>query len=246
MRNKTLYILFSVGIFLAFINQSNSTIYLIGDSTMANKEENKRPETGWGQVLHNYFTEEIQIENHARNGRSSKSFYEEGLWPLVKEKLKPGDYVFIQFGHNDSKDHDPKRFTVPATGYRQQLVRYIEESRKKGARPVLLTSIVRRSFNEHDVLVDTHGLYPVVAREVANSYKVPFIDLQLMTEQMINEQGREKSKSMFLWLKPGENLNYLQGKEDNTHLNVLGANMVSKAVVEEIKRLEIGLTQYIK
>ena len=160
MRKTTLLILLGVLINLAFINQTKPTVYLIGDSTMANKEENKRPETGWGQVLHNYFSEEIQIENHAKNGRSSKSFYDEGLWQVVKEKLKPGDYVFIQFGHNDSKDHDPRRFTVPATGYRHQLVRYIEESRNKGAHPVLLTSIVRRSFNtDFRSLLKSHSFY---------------------------------------------------------------------------------------
>jgi len=239
-------LLLGVLINLAFINQSNPTIYLIGDSTMANKEENKHPETGWGQVLHNYFAEEVQIENHAKNGRSSKSFYDEGLWKVVKEKLKPGDYVFIQFGHNDSKDHDSKRFTVPATGYRQQLVKYVEESRNKGAHPVLLSSIVRRSFNDHGVLVDTHGLYPIVVREVAKSYNVPFIDLQLITEQMVLKLGQEKSKNMFLWLNPGENLNYPQGKKDDTHLNIKGANRISKAVVKEIKQMEFGLSQYIK
>ena len=231
---------------LAFNTQSNPTIYMIGDSTMANKEDNKRPETGWGQVLHNYFSEEVHIENHAKNGISSKSFYDEGLWKLVKDKLKPGDYVFIQFGHNDSKDHDPKRFTVPATGYRQQLVRYVEQTRSKGAHPILLSSIVRRSFNEHGVLVDTHGLYPIVVREVAVSYHVPFIDLQLISEQMVLKLGQEKSKNMFLWLMPGENINYPAGVKDNTHLNINGANRISKAVVKEIKQMKFGLSQYIK
>jgi lysophospholipase L1-like esterase len=152
-------------ILLAFIlscespQQQKITLYLIGDSTMAEKEPDKRPETGWGEMIPEFFNENLIVKNHAVNGRSSKSFIDEGRWDNVLDSLRPGDYVCIQFGHNDQKEYDPERYTIPITGYRQNLIRFITETRAKGACPLLATPIVRRKFNEEGTLVDTHGLY---------------------------------------------------------------------------------------
>jgi len=223
------------------------TIFTIGDSTMANKSEKAFPEAGWGQMLPVFFdTNLVVIQNHAVNGRSSKSFIGEGRWEKVHEQLKPGDYVLVQFGHNDQKDQSPDRFTNPYTGYRQNLRKYVLETRAKGAIPILLTSIVRRNFNEKGTLIDTHGAYPEVVRSVAREMDVPLIDLQIITEEMVLERGIEGSKSLYLHLKPGEHPNHPEGKEDNTHLNREGATLIASKVVKELEKLLPEIKTLIK
>lgn len=141
---------FFLGLLLLFssfeIDKPVITIFMIGDSTMANKElDGDNPERGWGQMLPGFLSEEIRVENHAVNGRSSKSFIDEGRWEMVVSRIKKGDYVFIQFGHNDEKD-DPKRHTDPGSSFDANLVRFVNETRAKGGIPVLFNSIVRRNF----------------------------------------------------------------------------------------------------
>lgn len=244
--NKKLNILFlflSVMIFA----QQKPTLFLIGDSTMADKENpEKNPEHGWGQMLPIVMTSGIVIQNHATNGRSSKSFRTEGRWDKVMKQLKKGDFVIIQFGHNDQKVNDSSRFTNPYTQYRANLERYVNEIRAKGAIPILMTSIVRRNFNENGVLVDTHKEYPLVVRMVANDLKVDFVDLQLLTEQMEISYGPEKSKKLHLHFAEGENPYYPKGKDDDTHLSKLGAETVAKLAANSLKNLNIGLEKYIK
>lgn len=224
------------------------TIYLIGDSTMADKPHPEtNPERGWGQLLPEFFiNQKVVVQNHAVNGRSSRSFIEEGRWDTVLKTLKKGDYVIIQFGHNDQKQNDPKRYTNPFTAYRNNLQRFVRETRSKGANPVLASSIVRRHFNEYGTLIDSHGLYPWVTREVALEQKVPFLDLQLHTEQILEQLGPEQSKSLFVWIEPGEYAMYPEGKQDNTHLNISGARQVAKMAVDEMKRQKLNLVNYVK
>ncbi|MCS3868302.1 lysophospholipase L1-like esterase [Chryseobacterium ginsenosidimutans] len=223
------------------------TLFLIGDSTMANKENpDKNPEHGWGQVLPQFFKTGIEIQNHAMNGRSSKSFRTEGRWDKVEKQLKKGDFVIIQFGHNDQKVKDSTKFTNPYTQYRANLERYVNETRAKGATPILMTSIVRRDFTENGVLVDTHKEYPLVVRMVANDMKVAFVDLQLLTEQMEIAYGPEKSKKLHLHYKEGEDPYYPKGKDDDTHLSTLGAESVAKLALKDLKTLKTGLEKYIK
>lgn len=238
----SLSILFSVLIFA----QKKPTLFLIGDSTMADKEKpDKNPEHGWGQVLPEFMTG-IEIQNHAMNGRSSKSFRTEGRWDKVEKQLKKGDFVVIQFGHNDQKVKDSTKFTNPYTQYRANLERYVNETRAKGATPILMTSIVRRDFTENGVLVDTHGNYPLVVRLVADDMKVPFVDMQLLTEQMEIAAGPEGSKKLHLHFKEGEVEYYPKGKDDDTHLSKLGAETVAKLALKGLKPLKTGLEKYIK
>lgn len=125
------------------------TIFTIGDSTMADKDISKgSPERGWGMVLQGFFSEDIVVENHAKNGRSSRSFIDEGLWNVVLNRIKPGDYVFIQFGHNDEKEDKPnsKRHTDPGSTFDAILTKYVEETREKGGIPVLFNCVERRLF----------------------------------------------------------------------------------------------------
>lgn len=220
-------------------------IFMIGDSTMANKAADKAPETGWGMVFNEFFNDKVEVNNHAVNGRSSLSFIGEGRWDTVYSQLQEGDYLFIQFGHNDQKFKSPDRFTNPFTGYRANLERFVKEARDKGAIPILLSSVVRRNFNEYGTLIDTHGEYPLVARLVADDLDVPFIDLQRLTEQRVIELGPEDSKQLYLWQAPGENPNYPKGKEDDTHFRRKGALEVAQMVINELKKQNI-LTAYIK
>ncbi|KAF2511410.1 rhamnogalacturonan acetylesterase [Flavobacterium zhairuonense] len=216
-----------------------TTVYCIGDSTMANKKDpEKNPEHGWAQVLQPFFKENIAVVNKAVNGRSTKSFINEKRWDSIYNKLKKGDYVFIEFGHNDEKIEDSTRYTNPHTAYRYNLIRFVNESRKKGAIPILLTSIARRNFNEKGVLVPTHGDYPLETRLVAQEYNVPFIDLEYYTEQLEQSYGPEKSKQLHLHFKAGEIPYYKEDKKDDTHLSLLGAKTVAQIVVNQIKILE--------
>tara|TARA_R110002020_G_scaffold296658_1_gene512323 strand:- start:117444 stop:118220 length:777 start_codon:yes stop_codon:yes gene_type:complete len=241
-----LIIIFSI-FSLSLLAQEKPTLYLIGDSTMADKKDpDQNPEHGWGQMLPQLLTDEIRVENHAVNGRSSKSFITEGKWEAVLNKLKKGDYVFIQFGHNDEKIQDSTRFTNPFTQYGYNLERFVNETRSKGATPVLLSSIVRRNFNEYGVLVDTHGDYPLVVRLVAKDLDVSFVDLQWLTERLEIKYGPEASKSLHLHLKPGENAYEPHGRDDDTHLSQLGATLVASLALQEINRQHSSLATFIK
>ncbi|MBK7870310.1 MAG: GDSL family lipase [Saprospiraceae bacterium] len=221
-------------------------IFLIGDSTMADKPLEENPERGWGQLLPTYFTESVEIHNHAKNGRSTKSFRDEGLWEEVEKQLKPGDWVFIQFGHNDSKIEDPKRYAAPQTDYHKNLIRYIQEARAKGAKPLLLTPVMRRSFDENGNFKDTHGEYPDVVREVAAKENVPLIDVHKSTESLIVNHGVEGSKKLSLWFTKGYYEKLPEGKEDNTHFSDYGARQVAALVMDSIRSLKLDLVNYFK
>ena len=229
-------------IFLALLITSvcfaqKTTLYTIGDSTMANKKDpDKNPEHGWAQVLQSFFKDDIVVVNKAVNGRSTKSFINEKRWDSIYKKLKKGDYVFIEFGHNDEKIEDSTRYTNPHTTYRYNLIRFVKDSREKGAIPVLLTSIARRNFNEKGVLVPTHGDYPLETRLTAQEYKVPFIDLEYYTELLEQSYGPEKSKQLHLHFKAGENPYYDKDKADDTHLSLLGATKIAQIVINQIKQ----------
>jgi len=224
-----------------------TTIYTIGDSTMANKTKpDENPERGWGQMLPLFFNDNITVDNRAVNGRSTRSFIDEKRWDAIYKVLKPGDYVFIQFGHNDQKEKDSTRYTNPHTAYRHNLIRFVNETRAKGAIPVLFSSIVRRNFNEQGVLISTHGDYPLETRLVAQEYKVPFIDMEYYSELLEQSYGPEKSKQLHLHYKAGEIPYYKEDKADNTHLCVKGATEIAKIAIEELKKTNLDLVKYIK
>ena len=224
-----------------------TTIYTIGDSTMSNKKNpEENPEHGWAQVLPQFFNKNAVVDNRAVNGRSSRSFIGEGRWDSILKTLKKGDFVFIQFGHNDQKFKAPTRYTNPHVGYRHNLIRFVEETRAKGATPVLFSSIVRRNFNEHGTLIDTHGEYPLETRLVALEYDVPFIDLQYLTENLEMSYGVEGSKKLHLHFEAGEHPYYDKEKHDNTHLSKLGANEVAKLAIAELKKKVSSLSEFIK
>jgi lysophospholipase L1-like esterase len=222
------------------------TVHMVGDSTMADKPKPEtNPERGWGQILPQFLDDKVVVRNYAVNGRSSKSFIDEGKWAAVLAQTKKGDYVLIQFGHNDFKPGDPKRHTNPYTGYRRNMERYVADTRAKGATPVILTSIVQRKFNEKGVLEDTHGAYTFVARQVAKETSTPFVDLQLMTEDLVIAAGPDSSKNIYLHVAPG-NAMYPEGKQDDTHLSVRGATEVARLAARGLKALGGPLAKHVK
>ena len=216
------------------------TLYIIGDSTAASYPDDRSPLTGWAQVLHEYVDpERMLVENRARSGRSSRSFYDEGAWTPIREALRPHDWVFIQFGHNDEKKDDPDRFTDPATTFPAQLRRYVEETRAAGAHPVLLTPIPRNRWPWARKMGNTHGDYPDAVRALAQKMCVPLIDLHKLAQKRFERLGPDATTKLFMDLAPGEHPNYPEGKEDNTHLQKSGAREVCEVAVRGIKHLPI-------
>jgi lysophospholipase L1-like esterase len=222
------------------------TIYLTGDSTCAKKLPEKRPETGWGEMFPQFFDEKkVVVDNRAMNGRSTRTFISEGRWQQVVDSLKKGDYVFIQFGHNDAAKDRVDRYTPPED-FKSNLRKFIAEVKAKKANAVLLTPVMRRRFDKDGKFYDSHGEYPNLTRAVAKKSKVPMLDLHRKTETLLIKYGVEESKKLFLQLKKGEHANYPEGVDDNTHFNPRGAEEVAKLVVEEIKSKKLKLRKYLK
>lgn len=219
------------------------TVYLIGDSTIANKLTTAYPETGWGMPFRFFFDSTVTVDNRAKNGRSTRTFLSENLWQPVADNLKEGDYVFIQFGHNDESKEKADRYTTPEA-YQQNLIRFIQETRAHHATPVLLTPVSRRKFVDGQV-VETHAAYTPLVVEVAKAQNVPLIDLDEKSRALYQSFGEESSRLLFLQLKPGEHPNYPDGKEDNTHFSELGARKIAQIVLAEVKALKLELANRI-
>jgi lysophospholipase L1-like esterase len=220
-------------------------IFMVGDSTMADKKPETEPERGWGQMLQSFFNDTVKISNHAVNGRSSKSFIDEGRWKVVLDSLQPGDYVIVQFGHNDEKPDLP-RHTDPYTTYKNNLEKFVKDARDKRVFPILCTSIVRRKYDDKGALIETHGRYPDATRQAAKDLKVPLLDIELRTRKLISELGPEKSKALFLNAPPGAYPNRPDGVQDDTHLNIEGATKVARIAAEEIQSLDLPLSKLLK
>lgn len=242
MKRLTLILLALV---VATSAMAQPTLFLIGDSTCANKKLDKEnPERGWGQLFQALVCAPLKVENHAVNGRSTKSFRDEGRWQVVCDRLQEGDYVFIQFGHNDQKKSDSTRYTTPER-YAENLTRYVRETRERGARPILLTPIVRRKW-ENGQLIDTHTPYSEAMRRVAHLEQVPWIDMEALTREWVQGLGDETSKEYYMWVKAGGCPLYPDGKEDDTHLNVRGAHEVARMVARELMTLTPELVHQLR
>lgn len=201
------------------------TLHYIGDSTVARNNIHSYPQTGMSQGLELYLRQSVQVESYAKNGRSTKSFLDEGRFEPVKTAMQPGDLLLIQFGHNDEKD-DPARHTDPYTTFRANLTLFVQAARDRGAYPVLLTPIARRLFDENGQFrPGSHGEYPAAIRKLAADLQVPLIDLTAETEAFLAQLGDEPSKPLFMWPK------------DNTHLKPKGAVKMAGFVAEGFRKL---------
>ena len=272
MKRNLLFLTVLAVLFLtAAMPDRTTTIFVIGDSTAANKDiSGGKQERGWAMALQAYFDDHIIIDNHAVNGRSSKSFIDEGRWDKVLQKMKPGDYVIIQFGHNDEK---PKadRHTDPGSTFDYNLAKFVRETREHGGIPVLMNCVVRRNFFvnapendddeklrtqtfkdgvkmiEGDSLIDTHGLYRQAPRDVARRMNCHFVDANQITHDLEQGLGTEASKQLHMWFLPGTEPSEPKGKQDNTHYNIYGAHQVARlladALCEEVPVLKAYRTE---
>lgn len=218
-------------------------IWLCGDSTMSIKDKKAFPETGWGMPFVYFWDSTVTVENLAKNGRSTSSFRNEGLWQKVLDQAGEGDHVFIQFGHND--EVATKKTYTTETEFRNNLKRYVAEARGKKATPVLLTPMARRKFDSTGRIQGTHDIYAQIIRDVANEDKVVLIDMDKKAQALYQQLGVEPSKLLFLQLKPGEHPNHPEGKDDNTHFSELGARLLAQIVLQEIRQLLPELAEKI-
>lgn len=219
------------------------TLFLAGDSTMSDKPVIDWPETGWGMPFKVFFNDTLTIENHAKNGRSTRSFIREGRWQAITDKLKAGDYVIIQFGHNDESEKKVERYTTPAQ-YQENLTRFVTDVRRAGATPIILSPVSRRRF-EGSTALETHAAYSPLAKKVATDTHTLFIDADSLSRNLYQTFGAENSRLLFLQLKAGEHPNYPEGIEDNTHFNELGARLIAQMMLAELRKKLPTLESYI-
>lgn len=241
---RNLAIVFLSVFFFSFIKDEPLKVYLIGDSTMSVKLEKNYPETGWGMPFVHFFDSTVVVDNRAQNGRSTRTFMEENRWAPVVSTLRPGDYVFIQFGHND--EIPTKKSATTEEQFKHFLIKYVSDTRSKKAHPVLLTSVARRKFDDQGKVVGTHDVYAQIVRDVAIQTNTPLIDMDKKSQQLLQELGPEKSIFLFNHLKAGEHPNYPRGKVDDTHFNELGARLMAQLVLAEIKALNLELASRIR
>jgi len=227
----------------AFPEKKRIKIFMAGDSTMSIKETKAYPETGWGMPFVYFWDSTVTVINKAKNGRSTKSFINEGLWKSIMDEASEGDYVFIEFGHND--EVPTKANYTTESEFKTNLNRFIDEAKVKKMIPVLLTPVARRKFDSTGTLQETHLVYSQLVREVAAVQHVLFIDMDRKSQQLLQQLGAENSKLLFLQLKPGEHPNYPDGKDDNTHFNELGARLMAQIVLKEVASLDPSLAEHI-
>lgn len=228
-----------------FPDKKKIKVWLIGDSTMSVKQVSAYPETGWGMPFVHFFDSTVTIDNRAKNGRSTRSFREEGLWKEVLTNLQEGDYVFIQFGHNDEVKEKKGSYTTPEE-FKGNLTRFVLESRARKSIPILLTPAARRRFDTATgKVIGTHNEYSALVRMVAKDNNVHLIDLDAKSQSLIQALGVESSTFLYNHLIPGEHPNYPNGIQDNTHFSELGARKMAAIVLSEIKALRLELADRI-
>ncbi|MFF1285145.1 rhamnogalacturonan acetylesterase [Streptomyces sp. NPDC058299] len=206
------------------------TLYIAGDSTAAPKTADEAPETGWGMALPFFLHQGVTVADHAVNGRSSKSFLDEGRLDAVLAVIRPGDLLLVQFAHNDEKATDPARYTEPWTTYQECLRRYVTGARSRGARPVLATPVERRRFDADGNALPTHGDYPAAMRALAGEEGVALLDIEALSLALWQRLGVEETKTYFNWTAT---------EQDNTHFNPPGAIAVARLVARELLRTRV-------
>lgn len=213
-------------------------VFIAGDSTASEYGPERAPREGWGQALDSFLDDSFVVRNHARSGRSARSFIEEGWFGGIARDIRKGDVLLIQFGHNDEKIEDPKRYNEPREAFPQWLMRYVALAREKGATPILVTPVARRTFDHGKQLLDTHGLYAQAVRDLAQREELGLIDLNARSMDWLRALGDAPSKAYFMHVPE-------QRQADDTHLQAHGAAAVACLVVDEWKRLDESLEAHI-
>lgn len=213
-------------------------IFWAADSTVQTNDYTTYPQTGIGQVFSLFIKDAYQVENHAKNGRSTKSFIDEGRLQAIEEKIGEGDFLFIQFGHNDEKKKDPTRYTEPFSSYMENLETYIKVARDHGAYPMLITPLERRCFMDDKHLgIGEHSDYVAAMKQTAEKCNVPLVDLYSMSRVELKKAGEEQSRKWYMYFPAGVYTNYMDGLMDNTHLRHEGAVMFASLIAKGVQEL---------
>jgi len=219
---------------------------MIGDSTMCNYESSRAPLTGWGMPFAYFFDSTVTVDNRARGGRSTRTFISEGRWQPIADSMREGDYVLMQFGHNDeAKEEKYKDRYTPVPDYKTNLIRFITETKAKNATPVIITPVTRMRFDKNHIQQETHKEYTAAAWEVGKEYNVAVIDLDTRSRELLQQLGPDYSKLLFMQLDSLAHPNYPSGQKDNTHFNEYGARIIAQLVLAEIKNLKLELSERI-
>lgn len=216
-----------------------ATIFWAGDSTVQYNDITSYPQTGIGQVLHLFLKPEVKVENHAKNGRSTKSFIDESRLPAIYDKITEGDFLFIQFGHNDEKIEDPERYTEPFSDFMVNLEKFVNVARNKKAFPVFITPLERRGafIDESTLGPGAHGDYVEAMKRTAKNLNVPLIDLHGMSRAELIRVGAEASKKWYMHIPEGKYPYHMEGLADNTHLQYAGAVVYAGCIARGLKEL---------
>jgi len=230
----------------SFPQKKKIKVYLVGDSTMCEYDVKRAPLTGWGMPFKYFFDSTVVIDNRAKGGRSTRTFLSESRWQPVADSLQEGDYVLIQFGHNDeAKEEKYKDRYTPVPDYKTNLVKFITETRTRNAIPVIITPVSRMRFNKEGKQEETHAEYTAACYQVAKQYNVQLIDLDRKSRELYDWLGPQGTKLLFMQLDPGENPLYPNGQKDNTHFNEYGARRIAELVLQGVRENKIELAERV-
>lgn len=244
---KIVLLLSALALSFTMAAQEKIVLRLMGDSTMADKDLSyENPERGWGQRLKSHVDTNVVVANYAQNGRSTKSVQTLGIWDRVKNDLKAGEYLFIQFGHNDSKESDTTRYAAAFGAYQDNIRLFVDHALKVGAKPVLFTPVSRRWFDdEGNLKKNCHGDYPAAVTQVAEEYGLQIIDANTITQNWLSQLGDEPSRKYYMWIEKETNPKHPDGKVDNTHTNVAGARQIVNLLLPEIVKVIPELAAHV-
>ena len=244
MKKKLLAAVFASAVFTL----AAADIHMAGDSTMMTYRGRDVPQQGWGQRMQELVKDGVTVKNRAIGGRSTKSFKAEGRWNGLLREVKKGDFVIIQFGHNDGTKDKPERYTDPRTEYKENMKGFVEDVRKAGGIPVIVTSIPFGIYLENGSLKPAGFLDPYLksAREVAAETKCDLVDLYAYADSELNAAGEKKGTSLYLVLKPGDYPNYPEGKSDRCHIRFRGALFYAKAFALLAKQNKLPIAELFK
>jgi lysophospholipase L1-like esterase len=246
VNTRLLYFFFFFAVVAFAVPKKKIHIWLIGDSTMCIQPKDRSPVTGWGTPFEDFWDSTVTVFNRARGGRSTRTFISEGRWKNVADSLEEGDYVLMQFGHNDeAKEPQYSERYTSVPDYKLNLIKFITETREKKAFPVLITPVTRLIFDSLGNINETHKEYSAAVWEVGKQYNVPVIDLDERSRAMVQTLGPVYSKMLYMQLDTLEHPHYPVGRKDNTHFNEYGARRMAQLVLAEIRKLKLELADRI-
>lgn len=224
-------------------NKTATTIFLAGNSTVV--DQDKEPWAAWGQMIPRFFAPgKVAVANYAESGEALKSFLSARRLEKILSLMKPGDYLFIEFGHNDMKQKGPG--IGPFTSYKKLLKQYIAEVKKKAGIPVLVTSMHRRNFDKDGKIVNTLLEYPDAVRQTAKEENVAIVDLNAMSKVLYEAWGPTKSIKAFVHFPANTFPGQTTKLEDNTHFSTYGACQLASCIVKSIKDQNLPLAQLLR